>query len=198
MSVAQPSRLDVAFVVPRSGPAGIFGPSCEACGRLAAEEINEADGVLGRELRLHAIDGGRAPEQVAAEVDALVGTGLVDAVAGWHISAVRQRLTPIVAGRVPYVYSPGYEGRPGSVPRPAARAGRDPARPAGAVVGADRVRGDGPGVVGRAAAGLGRGGHAAAASGRERIPGPGAMRFPARGGHSCRGRGTGGGGRAGR
>ncbi|HWM56796.1 MAG TPA: substrate-binding domain-containing protein [Pseudonocardia sp.] len=110
MSVGEPSRLDVAFVVPRSGPAGIFGPSCEACGQLAAEEINEADGVLGRELRLHAIDGGRAPEQVAAEVDALVGAGLVDAVAGWHISAVRQRLTPIVAGRVPYVYSPGYEG----------------------------------------------------------------------------------------
>ncbi len=110
MPATEPDRLDIAFVVPRSGPAGIFGPSCEACGRLAVEEINRDAGLLGRELRLWPVDGGRAPEVVAAEVRALVDTGTVDAVAGWHISAVRQRLTPAVVGRVPYVYSPVYEG----------------------------------------------------------------------------------------
>jgi ABC-type branched-subunit amino acid transport system substrate-binding protein len=110
MGRSDPDRLDVAFVTPRSGPAGIFGPSCESCGQLAAEEINAAAGVLGRELRLHPVDGGRAPRRVAAEVAALIETGRVDAVAGWHISAVRQQLVPVVAGRVPYVYSPMYEG----------------------------------------------------------------------------------------
>ena len=61
MGGGHPDRLDVAFVVPRSGPAGIFGPSCESCAQLAAEEINAAAGVLGRELRLHPVDGGRVP-----------------------------------------------------------------------------------------------------------------------------------------
>ncbi|HXV93614.1 MAG TPA: substrate-binding domain-containing protein [Pseudonocardia sp.] len=102
--------LDVAFVVPRSGPAGIVGPSCEACGALAADEINAAGGVRGREVRLRPVDGGRTPEAVAREVDALVSAGAVQAVTGWHISAVRQRLVPVVSGRVPYVYSPLYEG----------------------------------------------------------------------------------------
>jgi urea transport system substrate-binding protein len=102
--------LDVAFVVPRSGPAAIVGPSCETCGVLAADEINATGGVLGRELRLRVVDGGRAPRAVAREVGALVAAGAVQAVAGWHISAVRQQLAPVVSGRVPYVYSPLYEG----------------------------------------------------------------------------------------
>jgi urea transport system substrate-binding protein len=102
--------LDVAFVIPRSGPAGIFGPSCEACGTLAVDEINSASGVLTRELRLHVVNGGQTPERVAHDVDALVRAGTVQAVAGWHISAVRQRIDRVVAGRVPYVYSTLYEG----------------------------------------------------------------------------------------
>jgi len=110
MGRSEPDRLDVAFVVPRSGPAGIFGPSCESCGQLAVEEINRHAGVLGRELRLHPVDGGRAPELVAAQVADLIDAGRVDAVAGWHISAVRQQLIPVVANRVPYIYSPLYEG----------------------------------------------------------------------------------------
>lgn len=104
------NTIEIAFVIPRSGPAGIVGPSCEACGLLAADEINAAGGVLGRELRLRVVDGGRAPAVVAREVDALVSAGAVEGVTGWHISAVRQVVAPIVSGRVPYVYSPLYEG----------------------------------------------------------------------------------------
>jgi urea transport system substrate-binding protein len=102
--------LDVAFVIPLSGPAGIFGPSCEACGQLATDEINADGGVLGRELRLRVVDGGKSPARVATEVDGLVTAGAVRAVAGWHISAVRQHVAPRIGGRVPYVYTPLYEG----------------------------------------------------------------------------------------
>ncbi|GAA1394442.1 substrate-binding domain-containing protein [Pseudonocardia kongjuensis] len=109
MSTA-PAVLDVAFVVPRSGPAGILGPACEACGDLAAAELNDAGGVLGREVRLLPVDGGRPPSEVAAAVRDLLDAGRVAAVSGWHISAVRQALAPAVAGRVPYVYAPLYEG----------------------------------------------------------------------------------------
>lgn len=106
-------KLDVfraALVVPLQGPAGIFGPSCEACAQLAVDEINAGPGLVGRELRLVPVDGGREPAQVADEVEALVATGAVDAVTGWHISAVREVVAPRIAGRVPYVYTPLYEG----------------------------------------------------------------------------------------
>jgi ABC-type branched-subunit amino acid transport system substrate-binding protein len=64
--------LDVALVVPLQGPSGLFGPSCELCARLAAEEVNADGGMLGRELRFVVVDGGRRPAQVAAEVDRLL------------------------------------------------------------------------------------------------------------------------------
>lgn len=102
--------VDLALVVPLQGPAGLFGPSCELCAELAAVELNAAAGVLGREVRLRVVDGGRSPVQVAEEVAELVADGAVDAVAGWHISAVRQALAPRLAGRVPYVYTALYEG----------------------------------------------------------------------------------------
>jgi len=105
-----PFVLEVAFVVPRSGPSGIYGPSCEASGRLAESEINESGGILGREVRLRPVDGGRAPNAVADEVDVLVTSGVADAVIGWHTSAVREQLAPRLQGRVPYLYTAVYEG----------------------------------------------------------------------------------------
>jgi urea transport system substrate-binding protein len=104
------TTLVVALVVPLQGPAGVFGPSCELSAQLAVEELNTAGGVLDREVRLVTVDGGRPPEQVAAEVEALVSLGAVDGVLGWHTSAVRQALLPRIAGRVPYVYTAQYEG----------------------------------------------------------------------------------------
>lgn len=102
--------VQVALVIPLQGPAGIFGPSCEACAQLAVEELNAGAGVLGEELRLVVVDGGAAPQRVADELDVLVSAGAIDAVTGWHISAVREVVAPRIAGRVPYVYTPLYEG----------------------------------------------------------------------------------------
>ncbi|WP_067462983.1 substrate-binding domain-containing protein [Actinomadura macra] len=109
-SVGVPGTLTIALVIPLQGPAGIFGPSCELCALLAAEEVNQERGVLGREVRFTVVDGGATPGLVAAEVDRLVSSGTVQAVTGWHISAVREVLAPTIAGRVPYVYTPLYEG----------------------------------------------------------------------------------------
>ncbi|MEH1056876.1 substrate-binding domain-containing protein [Micromonospora sp. CPCC 206171] len=102
--------VSVALVYPMRGPAGMFGPSCELCARLAVEEVNRRGGVLGRELRLVPVDGGAPPADVAAEVEALVSVGAVQGVTGWHISSVRQAVAPRVAHRVPYVYTALYEG----------------------------------------------------------------------------------------
>src|SRR3954467_5513852 len=74
------SAVNVALVVPLHGSAGIFGPSCELCARLAVDEINAADGVLGRELKLTVIDGSGPPRTVADEVGALAAAGVIDAI----------------------------------------------------------------------------------------------------------------------
>lgn len=107
---ADDSVLGVALVLPLQGPAGMFGPTCESCAQLAAEEVNKAGGVLGRELRLLPVDGGGTPREVADHVEALVDVGAVQGVTGWHISSVRQALAPRIAHRVPYVYTALYEG----------------------------------------------------------------------------------------
>ncbi|TIC87676.1 hypothetical protein E8D34_08300 [Nocardioides sp. GY 10113] len=102
--------LAIAFVVPLQGPTGIYGPSCLACGELAVEQLNAGRGIAGREVELVIVDGGRDPEVVADEVGALVDTGRVQAVAGWHISAVRQAITRRVGGRVVYAFAAMHEG----------------------------------------------------------------------------------------
>ncbi|SDN06389.1 ABC-type branched-chain amino acid transport system, substrate-binding protein [Geodermatophilus siccatus] len=105
----------VGLVVPLQGPAGLFGPSCEAVAATAVRSINDA-GVLGRQLAVEVIDGGARPEQVGATVGRLIDAGRIDAVTGWHISAVRHAVAPVTAGRIPYVYTSLYEGgesRPG-------------------------------------------------------------------------------------
>lgn len=104
------SAISVALVFPMQGAAGIFEPACELCARLAAEEINHAGGVLGKELRLLPVDGGAEPREIADRVEALVELGVVQGVTGWHISSVRQALAPRIAHRVPYVYTALYEG----------------------------------------------------------------------------------------
>jgi ABC-type branched-subunit amino acid transport system substrate-binding protein len=101
----------VAFVVPLQGPTGIYGPSCLACGELAADQLNAHHGIAGRKIELVVVDGGRSPAEVAAEVGDLVDSGRVEAVAGWHISAVRQAVTARIGGQVVYAYAAMHEGR---------------------------------------------------------------------------------------
>lgn len=104
------ATLAVAFVVPLQGPTGIYGPSCLACGELAVEQLNAADGIGGRRVELVVVDAGRPPHEVADEVARLVDSGRVQAVAGWHISAVRVAVAPRVAGKVVYAYAAMHEG----------------------------------------------------------------------------------------
>ncbi|SDG97681.1 substrate-binding domain-containing protein [Nonomuraea jiangxiensis] len=102
--------IRIGLVVPVSGVLGLMGPCAINCALLAAEELNAAAGLLGRPVELVLIDGGRPAAEVAAEVSGLVGSGTVQAVAGSHASDVRVRVVAAVAGRVPFVYAPPYEG----------------------------------------------------------------------------------------
>lgn len=109
-SLRDPDVLSVALVVPLQGTTGLYGPSCLACGELAVEQLNAADGIAGRRVELVVVDAGRDPEVVATEVGHLVDTGAVEAVAGWHISAVRLAITRRIGGKVVYAYAAMHEG----------------------------------------------------------------------------------------
>ncbi|MEV6098270.1 substrate-binding domain-containing protein [Nocardia sp. NPDC051981] len=104
------ATVDLALVVPLSGPAGIFGPSCEACATLAVADINAVGGILGRPVRLHPVDAGAPLPVLAAQIDRMVSLGMIDGVVGWHLSNARKVITPHTAGRVPYIYTTFYEG----------------------------------------------------------------------------------------
>ncbi|MFF2552943.1 substrate-binding domain-containing protein [Nocardia sp. NPDC058058] len=104
------NSIEILNIVPQQGPGGIFAPSCEAAISLAVEEINSGTGILGRELRATHIDGGREPGDVAQEVSALLATGMVHAITGWHTSAVRGAVARVSAGRVPYLFATDHEG----------------------------------------------------------------------------------------
>ncbi|MEM7523864.1 MAG: substrate-binding domain-containing protein [Pseudomonadota bacterium] len=101
----------IALLVPTCGSAGLWAPSSIACAQLAVQELNERGGVNGRAARLVIVD---AAVEVLAEledlVEDLICAGAIDAIVGMHISAVRERLISVVRGRVPYIYTPLYEG----------------------------------------------------------------------------------------
>jgi urea transport system substrate-binding protein len=116
MAVHTNNKFVVAIVIPFQGVGGLFGPSCRAVAELAAHEMNQASGILGRHVELVFVDAGREPTVVAEEVGALVRQGAAHAITGWHISPVRDALVEVVRGRIPYVYTALYEGgeaRPG-------------------------------------------------------------------------------------
>ena len=104
------SDYRVALVLPRQGPAGIFGLECLAAAELAAAEIDTAGGVAGRSVRYVHVDAGGDPDVVAGHVGALLAAGEIDAITGWHLSNLRQSIARVVQGRVPYVYAAAYEG----------------------------------------------------------------------------------------
>ena len=88
-AVLAAAPLKVGILIPLSGPAGLFGPSCENCSRLAVEEINAAGGILGRAIEpIFADVGGPPADATKTALKLWKGDG-VEAFIGMHDSAVR-------------------------------------------------------------------------------------------------------------
>lgn len=103
-------EIRVGMLIPMSGAAGLWGPSCLACATLATEDWNRAGGLRGRQVSLTVIDASDESESLEDEVQDLVGDGGIAAMVGMHTSSVRERITRVVGGRLPLVYTPLYEG----------------------------------------------------------------------------------------
>jgi len=101
----------VALLIPMCGSAGLWGPSCISSAQVAVEEINRDSGINGKKIQLIMIDAAlEAMVPIEEVVNDLIETGSIDAIVGMHISAVRQRLSKVVRQRIPYIYTPLYEG----------------------------------------------------------------------------------------
>lgn len=104
------TSLNVAVMLPLSGPAGLFGPSAKACAELAVQTLNGRGGVLGRNINLMVGDAGLPPAEASQTALKLWKGSGAQVVIGMHDSAVRGALVGLFKGQVPYFYTPVYEG----------------------------------------------------------------------------------------
>jgi ABC-type branched-subunit amino acid transport system substrate-binding protein len=104
------NKLRVANFLTFSGSPGIWGPATTNAVLLAVSEINRRGGILGREIELTVLDAGGPIEDVVRRAAQAVAFDEVDVIMGSHISAVRVALRKVTGGRVPYIYTPVYEG----------------------------------------------------------------------------------------
>ena len=109
-ALAQAKEFKVGFFIALSGPASLFGPTQRACADLAAEKINKAGGIMGRQVKLIFTDAGGPPAETAKSAVRLMLEDKVDLLIGSHDSATREANIATIKGRTPYIYSPVYEG----------------------------------------------------------------------------------------
>ena len=115
----QHGKLRVAHFVALTGPGGVWGPSSINSAFLAASEINARGGILGREIELTVHDAGRPSHDLLRSAEDLIEGDGADVVVGCHMSIVRVSLRHAFGGRIPYIYTPIYEGgeiTPGVLP----------------------------------------------------------------------------------
>jgi ABC-type branched-subunit amino acid transport system substrate-binding protein len=100
----------IGLFIALSGPASLFGPTQRACAELAAEEVNKAGGILGRQIKLIPTDAGGPPAESTKSAIRLMLEEKVDLFIGSHDSATREALVATIKGKAPYIYTPVYEG----------------------------------------------------------------------------------------
>jgi urea transport system substrate-binding protein len=107
---AAADEFKIGLFAALSGPASLFGPTQKAAAELATEEINKAGGILGRQIRLIPTDAGGPPAESTKSAIRLMLEEKVDMFVGSHDSATREALVATIKGKVPYIYTPTYEG----------------------------------------------------------------------------------------
>jgi ABC-type branched-subunit amino acid transport system substrate-binding protein len=103
--------LKIGIFVADTGPAALFGPAQRAASTLGGDAVNAAGGIHGRQVEIVFADGGASPAEAAKAAIRLMLSEKVGMIFGSHDSAVRQALEGAIKGKVPYVYTPVYEGK---------------------------------------------------------------------------------------
>ncbi|MDH5674085.1 MAG: ABC transporter substrate-binding protein [Myxococcales bacterium] len=105
-----PIRL--GLMAPLTGVVGMYGSEIARAGRLAAREVNQAGGLLGRPLELVVADDGSLPETAVPQAQRLLDEEGCVALVGNLLSNARIAVASRVAAprRVPYLNFSFYEG----------------------------------------------------------------------------------------
>ncbi|MBS0517348.1 MAG: substrate-binding domain-containing protein [Proteobacteria bacterium] len=102
--------IRIGLLTSLEGPAGIWAPSAEASAVMAIAEINAAGGLLGQELDLVISNAGSTGADAAEAAEAAMDIERVDAIVAMVPSYARKPVSRAVRGRVPFVYTPQFEG----------------------------------------------------------------------------------------
>jgi branched-chain amino acid transport system substrate-binding protein len=95
-----------------SGANSVVAPSVVQSSELAAEEINAAGGILGKQVVIEVADDGSGAAGAQKAFDFLIFQKKANALISMETSAARNGGLPIVSrGRVPFIYTSLYEGR---------------------------------------------------------------------------------------
>ena len=103
-------EFKIGLFYAQSGPASLFGPTQLASAQLAVDEVNNAGGIMGRKIKLFPTDAGGPPADSTKSAVRLMLDDKVDLLIGSHDSATREALVATIKGKVPYIYTPVYEG----------------------------------------------------------------------------------------
>ena len=107
---AAADAMKIGVLVADSGPAALFGPAQRAAAELGAATVNAKGGILGRQVEIVFADAGAPPAEVSKSAVKLMLSDKIEMIFGSHDSAVRQGVENVVKGKIPYVYTPVFEG----------------------------------------------------------------------------------------
>lgn len=102
--------MKVGLLHARSGVAGLWAPSMDAAAILGAAEINAGGGILGEEIELVFGDCGFTVGEAVEAVETLIHVDEADVIIGGHPSNLRDAVSLRISGKVPYIFTPQYEG----------------------------------------------------------------------------------------
>lgn len=109
---AAQDTIKIGIPVGLSGANSVVAPSVVQSSEFAAKEINEAGGILGKQIELVVADDNSGAQGAQRAFESLVYEEKVNVLISMETSAARNAGLPIVnRGRTPYIYTSFYEGR---------------------------------------------------------------------------------------
>jgi branched-chain amino acid transport system substrate-binding protein len=109
---AADDTVKIGIPVGLSGANSVVAPSVVQAAKLAAQEINDKGGIMGRKIELVVADDGSGADGAVKAFNSLIFQGHVNTIITMETSAARNAGLPVVArGKTPFIYTSYYEGR---------------------------------------------------------------------------------------
>lgn len=109
---AADETVKIGIPVGLSGANSVVAPSVVQAAKLAAQEINDKGGIMGRKIELVVADDGSGADGAVKAFNSLIFQDHVNTIITMETSAARNAGLPVVArGKTPFIYTSYYEGR---------------------------------------------------------------------------------------